>query len=431
MNQTCHTLSIIIPAYNEEKTIAELLQRVLDADLGEGIDRELIVVNDCSTDSTGRIVQSFIAAHPQAPITYLVHDRNQGKGMAVRTGIQAVTGDYVVMQDADLELDPNDFARMLPHLLSGQYRVVYGSRFLAEENSHTYFSYQLGGKFLSVMTNLLYDQRITDEPTCYKMFDAGLLKSIPLDCKGFEFCPEVTAKVSRLGYKIKEVPIRYYPPLDRGGKEAAPERWTEGYRHLAEIPFLEKNRTMKNRTASSKKQPVRKNDTAAKTGITAAWVVKNLLAVVVVAFLLNKLVLGLQPGYNWAYNMLKGNLEVAQHYAQTTTDERYEMKLGLSHVYLRYLKENTPPDAVILLPGKEAFYPEGQERIFSGEPYNKLWATRFLYPRRVIIPSELGVTPWSQKITHVAIVNGIGYEYLGYEVPKKVPHIVLPVHPKP
>ena len=219
MNQTCHTLSIIIPAYNEEKTIAELLQRVLDADLGEGIDRELIVVNDCSTDSTGRIVQSFIAAHPQAPITYLVHDRNQGKGMAVRTGIQAVTGDYVVMQDADLELDPNDFARMLPHLLSGQYRVVYGSRFLAEENSHTYFSYQLGGKFLSVMTNLLYDQRITDEPTCYKMFDAGLLKSIPLDCKGFEFCPEVTAKVSRLGYKIKEVPIRYSPRSIEEGKK--------------------------------------------------------------------------------------------------------------------------------------------------------------------------------------------------------------------
>lgn len=219
MNQTCHTLSIIIPAYNEEKTIAELLQRVLDADLGEGIDRELIVVNNCSTDSTGRIVQSFIAAHPQAPITYLVHDRNQGKGMAVRTGIQAVTGDYVVMQDADLELDPNDFARMLPHLLSGQYRVVYGSRFLAEENSHTYFSYQLGGKFLSVMTNLLYDQRITDEPTCYKMFDAGLLKSIPLDCKGFEFCPEVTAKVSRLGYKIKEVPIRYYPRSIEEGKK--------------------------------------------------------------------------------------------------------------------------------------------------------------------------------------------------------------------
>ncbi|WP_300132677.1 glycosyltransferase family 2 protein [uncultured Barnesiella sp.] len=241
MNQTCHTLSIIIPAYNEEKTIAELLQRVLDADLGEGIDRELIVVNDCSTDSTGRIVQSFIAAHPQAPITYLVHDRNQGKGMAVRTGIQAVTGNYVVMQDADLELDPNDFARMLPHLLSGQYRVVYGSRFLAEENSHTYFSYQLGGKFLSVMTNLLYDQRITDEPTCYKMFDAGLLKSIPLDCKGFEFCPEVTAKVSRLGYKIKEVPIRYYPRSIEEGKKLRLRDGLKAIGTLLKYRFWKKN----------------------------------------------------------------------------------------------------------------------------------------------------------------------------------------------
>ena len=219
MNQTSHTLSIIIPAYNEEKTIAELLQRVLDADLGEGIGRELIVVNDCSTDSTGRIVEAFITAHPDAPITYLKHDRNQGKGMAVRTGIQAVTGDYVVMQDADLELDPNDFAKMLPHLLSGQYQVVYGSRFLVEENSHTYVSYQMGGKFLSIMTNLLYGQHITDEPTCYKMFETRLLKSIPLDCKGFEFCPEVTAKVSRLGYKIKEVPIRYYPRSIEEGKK--------------------------------------------------------------------------------------------------------------------------------------------------------------------------------------------------------------------
>lgn len=219
MDQTSHTLSIIIPAYNEEKTIAELLQRVLDANLGEGIGRELIVVNDCSTDSTGRIVEEFIAAHPEAPITYLKHDRNQGKGMAVRTGIQAVTGDYVVMQDADLELDPNDFAKMLPHLLSGQYQVVYGSRFLVEENSHTYVSYQMGGKFLSIMTNLLYGQHITDEPTCYKMFDSRLLKSIPLDCKGFEFCPEVTAKVSRLGHKIKEVPIRYYPRSIEEGKK--------------------------------------------------------------------------------------------------------------------------------------------------------------------------------------------------------------------
>lgn len=190
---------------------------------------------------------------------------------------------------------------------------------------------------------------------------------------------------------------------------------------------------MKKQTAKAKNKPAPKGSPVPEPhkGITVAWVVKNLLAVVIVAILLNKLVLGLQPGYNWAYNMLKGNLEMAQHYAHTTTDQRFEMKLGLSHVYLRYLKENTPPDAVILLPSKEAFYPEGQERIFSGEPYNKLWATRFLYPRRVITPSELGKTPWSQKITHVAIVNGIGYEYLDYEVPQKVPHIVLPLHQKP
>ena len=219
MKKSIYTLSIIVPAYNEEKTIAKLLQRVLDANIGENIEKEIIVVNDCSTDSTESCVKDFIVSHPAAPITYLKHDRNYGKGMAVRTGIQAVTGDYVVMQDADLELDPNDFAQMLPHLLSGDYRVVYGSRFLAEENSHTYFSYQLGGKFLSMMTNILYHQHITDEPTCYKMFTADLLKSIPLDCTGFEFCPEVTAKVSRLGHKIKEVPIRYYPRSIEEGKK--------------------------------------------------------------------------------------------------------------------------------------------------------------------------------------------------------------------
>lgn len=192
---------------------------------------------------------------------------------------------------------------------------------------------------------------------------------------------------------------------------------------------------MKNSSAKSKKQTPTKNKPVTKaqssSGITASWVVKNLVTVAIVLFLLNKLVVGIQPGYNWAYNMLKGNQEIIQHYAHTTTDQRFEMKLGLAHLYLRYLKENTPPDAVILLPSQKAFFPEGQERIFSGEPFNKLWATRFLYPRRVIIPTELGKTPWSQKITHVAIVNGIGYEYLDYDVEHKAAHTVLPVHPKP
>lgn len=196
---------------------------------------------------------------------------------------------------------------------------------------------------------------------------------------------------------------------------------------------------MKNKTAQPAKRPAGKGKSAPApqswtAGITASWVIKNLLAVVIVAFLLNKLALYPQPEYKWTYKwpyeMLTGNLEATRHYAATTTDQRFEMKLGLSYVYLRYLKESTPPNAVILLPSKEAFFPEGQERVFSGEPYNKLWATRFLYPRRVILTSELGKTPWSQKITHVAIANGIGYEYLNYEVPQKAPFAILPIHPK-
>ncbi|HIX26444.1 MAG TPA: hypothetical protein H9859_02225 [Candidatus Barnesiella excrementigallinarum] len=188
---------------------------------------------------------------------------------------------------------------------------------------------------------------------------------------------------------------------------------------------------MRNKISDKKeknRQKSKNNPVPNRKGISFAWVVKNMVALIVVLFLLNKFVISIQPGYNWAYNMLQKNLEYTRLYAQTTTDNRFEMKLGLSHVYLRYLKENTPENAVILLPPKEAFYPEGEERIFSGEPYNKLWATRFLYPRRVVIPSELGVTPWSEKITHVAIVNGRGYEYLDYEVPEKTPHIVLPIH---
>ena len=420
MGEAVHTLSIIIPAYNEEKTIAKLLQRVLDADLGTGIERELIVVNDCSTDSTEQIVEDFIARHADAPIVYLKHERNYGKGMAVRTGIRAVTGDYIVMQDADLELDPNDFKKMLPFLLSGEYHVVYGSRFLAEENSHTYFSYQLGGKFLSVMTNILYRQRRFAE------IDSSRLRGIRIlsrsDGKSFE-----------TGLQNQRSAHSLLSPLYRRGEKTASERRFESDRHAFEISFLENTRIMKNSTTSKKNTPSTKKGTATpqKEGISFSWVAKNIFAVVIVLFLLNKFVLDVQPGYNWAYNMLQKNLETIRHYSRTTTDNRFEMKLGLSHVYLRYVKENTPENAVILLPGKEAFYPEGEERIFSGEPYNKLWAIRFLYPRRVIIPSELGKTPWSEKITHVAIVNGRGYEYLDYEVEQKAPHAVLPMHLKP
>ncbi len=195
---------------------------------------------------------------------------------------------------------------------------------------------------------------------------------------------------------------------------------------------------MKAHSSKSQNAPSQKGKatTTSPGGFTFSWIIKNILAVVIVLFLFNKLVLKIEPGnnwasgYNWAYNMLKGNAKTIRQYAYTTTDNRFEMKLGLSHVYLRYLKENTPENAVILLPSQEAFFPKGEEHIFSGEPFNKLWATRFLYPRRVIIPSELGKTPWSERITHVAIVNGRGYEYLDYEVGQKAPHTVLPIRIK-
>lgn len=202
----------------------------------------------------------------------------------------------------------------------------------------------------------------------------------------------MTAKVSRLGYKIKEVPIRYYPRSIEEGKKL---RLSDG---LKAIGTLLKYRFGKypnheNSTTSKKNTPSTKKGTATpqKEGISFSRVAKNIFAVVIVLFLLNKFVLDVQPGYNWAYNMLQKNLETIRHYSRTTTDNRFEMKLGLSHVYLRYVKENTPENAVILLPGKEAFYPEGEERIFSGEPYNKTMGyPGFLYPAPSHYPIGVG-----------------------------------------
>ncbi|WP_455498097.1 glycosyltransferase family 2 protein [Coprobacter sp.] len=232
------TLSVIIPSYNEGRTICGILNRVLSVTLPFGLKKEIIVVDDGSEDETAHFVKQFIRNNPEAPVKYIAHRVNQGKGMAIRTGITYVTGDYVIIQDADLEYNPDDYTLLLPYLYSGEYSVVYGSRFLNKRNRHSYASFYWGGRLVSHIASLLYGQVLTDEPTCYKMFKSSLLKSIPLDCTGFEFCPEITAKVLKKGYKIKEVAISYSPRSVEDGKKI---KWTDG---LEAIWILLKYRVM-------------------------------------------------------------------------------------------------------------------------------------------------------------------------------------------
>ncbi|MDR2448851.1 MAG: glycosyltransferase family 2 protein [Prevotellaceae bacterium] len=224
-----HTLSVIIPAYNEEKTIFRLLQKVAGVQLINGIQKEIIVVDDGSRDGSEQQVVRYNAQHPEAPALYFRQPENRGKGAAIRQGLQLVTGDGVIIQDADLETDPEDYNTLLRPFIQENLKVIYGSRFLRRENRHISHWYYLGGRIVTLVANLLYNQRLTDEPTCYKLFDAAFLKSIPLRCTGFEFCPEVTAKVAKRGIKIREVPVNYYPRSMDDGKKI---KWTDGLKAI-------------------------------------------------------------------------------------------------------------------------------------------------------------------------------------------------------
>lgn len=211
-------LSIIIPAYNEERTLEEAVRRVEGADLG--VAKEIVIVDDGSTDSTRRLIEGF---GDRCRAVFL--PRNMGKGSALRAGFAVASGDYVVVQDADLEYDPSDLRIMVAKAREG-HKVVYGSRRMGRgKNPMAGLSYYAGGVLLSWLSNLLYGTRITDEPTCYKMFDRELLNSIPLRCERFEFCPEVTAKVAKRGERIVEVPISYAPRSRAEGKKIA---WRDG-----------------------------------------------------------------------------------------------------------------------------------------------------------------------------------------------------------
>lgn len=212
------TLSVVIPAYNEEPTLESVLDKVASVPLKLNV--ELLIVDDGSKDRTAEIAQAWANAHSEDKriSVKVIRKENGGKGTAVRRGIEESSGEYVIIQDADLEYDPNDYIKLLEPMLAGEAQVVYGSRITGPDKPGS-LKFYLGGKLVTLATNILYWSHITDEPTCYKLFKGDLIRSIPLTCTGFEFCPEVTAKVLKRGLRIAEVPIRYFPrSIDEGKK---------------------------------------------------------------------------------------------------------------------------------------------------------------------------------------------------------------------
>ena len=214
------TLSVIIPAFNEAQTIRQVVEAVKEIP----IDTEIIVVNDGSTDETSEILEQM---RDEPKLKIRQYKENRGKGAAIRLGLEQVTGEFVVIQDADLELCPRDLMPIIEVLQKGIAKVVYGSRFLNGKKQASLRTY-IANRMLASFTNLLYHVRLTDEATCYKAFNRGLVASLNLTAQGFEFCPEVTAKVLRAGYHIHEVPISYFPRTKGGGKKL--QFWREGVR---------------------------------------------------------------------------------------------------------------------------------------------------------------------------------------------------------
>jgi len=214
-------LSVIIPCYNEKKTISNIIERVNTINLPR-VTIELIVVNDGSNDSSGQILETL---KKRFNFKLFHHRKNLGKGQAIKTALNFVSGDYVIIQDADLEYDPKDYEKLLNCAMENNAKIVYGSRRFHSENKYSYLSFYLGGKFLDWLANILYDTKITDISTGYKLFKAEILKNLNLNSKGFEFCPEVTAKIAKQGIKIYEVPINYYPRSREEGKKI---KWWDG-----------------------------------------------------------------------------------------------------------------------------------------------------------------------------------------------------------
>jgi glycosyltransferase involved in cell wall biosynthesis len=217
-------LSVVIPVYNEALTIREILDRVRSVD----VDKEIIIVDDYSTDGTRDVLAHIDAQYPDVTVRY--HDRNYGKGRALRTGFTAARGDYVIVQDADLEYDPADYAKLIRPLDRGLADTVYGSRFLStEEHRVLYFWHSLGNRLLTLLSNMVTDLNLTDMETCYKVFRRELIQSIPLEEDRFGFEPEVTCKLAKAGARIYEVGIAYHGRTYEEGKKIGMK---DGFRAL-------------------------------------------------------------------------------------------------------------------------------------------------------------------------------------------------------
>lgn len=230
-SQKIKTLSIIIPVFNEAKTIHYILDKILDVQLINDIQKEIIIVNDFSSDNSEEVIKQYISSHKEVNFSSFKFQKNQGKGAAIRFGIQKAKGEYLIIQDADLEYDPEEYNNLIKPVLKGAADVVYGSRFMGS-NPHRilFYWHTLGNKFLTQLSNIFTNLNLTDMETCYKLIQSNIIKSIQLEENRFGFEPEITAKLSKIkNIRIYEVGISYYGRTYDEGKKIG---WKDGVRAI-------------------------------------------------------------------------------------------------------------------------------------------------------------------------------------------------------